>query len=245
MASFFSLHRPISVTAVIPPPSSSSSFSSIFEARPAAKPRPADVIYTISVAVDNLEKAATQPEQQPPAPSSPQSPQPQTHDSLRAAVTQASPSNAEPAQPTNLDGEPLQTVNINIEELARNFGPFRPPPPPMPMPSFTMESAPAPRSVRPTRTRQVTFFTARTPLHRDPTYPTRPQYVEPQNSGRQPFLERMRVRHERWEEGRAQQIREMWRAISVKRQRKLKMKKHKYKKLMRRTRNLRRRLDRL
>ena len=36
---------------------------------------------------------------------------------------------------------------------------------------------------------------------------------------------------------------DMW-AISVKRQRRLKMKKHKYKKLMRRTRNLRRRLDR-
>ena len=34
-------------------------------------------------------------------------------------------------------------------------------------------------------------------------------------------------------------------AISVKRQRKLKMKKHKYKKLMRRTRNLRRKLDQL
>ena len=32
--------------------------------------------------------------------------------------------------------------------------------------------------------------------------------------------------------------------ISVKRQRKLKMKKHKYKKLMKRTRNLRRKLDR-
>jgi hypothetical protein len=33
-------------------------------------------------------------------------------------------------------------------------------------------------------------------------------------------------------------------AISVKRQRKLKMKKHKYKKLMKRTRNLRRRIER-
>ena len=37
--------------------------------------------------------------------------------------------------------------------------------------------------------------------------------------------------------------RTMW-TISVKRQRKLKMKKHKYKKLMKKTRNLRRRLDR-
>ena len=37
----------------------------------------------------------------------------------------------------------------------------------------------------------------------------------------------------------------MWHLISVKRQRKLKMKKHKYKKLMKRTKNLRRRLDRV
>lgn len=36
----------------------------------------------------------------------------------------------------------------------------------------------------------------------------------------------------------------VWQLISVKRQRKLKMKKHKYKKLMRRTKNLRRKLDR-
>ena len=35
-----------------------------------------------------------------------------------------------------------------------------------------------------------------------------------------------------------------WHAISVKRQRKLKMKKHKYKKLMKRTKNLRKKLDR-
>lgn len=39
--------------------------------------------------------------------------------------------------------------------------------------------------------------------------------------------------------------REVWRAISVRRQRKLKMKKHKYKKLMKRTKFLRRKLDRL
>jgi Mitochondrial domain of unknown function (DUF1713) len=69
------------------------------------------------------------------------------------------------------------------------------------------------------------------------------------------FLERMRQRQVRWEEFRSglfdQVIKEdavqrgvFW-AISVKRQRKLKMKKHKYKKLMRKTRNLRRRLDRV
>jgi hypothetical protein len=55
-----------------------------------------------------------------------------------------------------------------------------------------------------------------------------------------PFLSRMKARQEQY---RIQRGEDMY-AISVKRQRKLKMKKHKYKKLMRRTRNLRRRLDR-
>ena len=63
---------------------------------------------------------------------------------------------------------------------------------------------------------------------------------------RQPFLNHMRERHLRWEEVRQRKVvrPKIWTAISVRRQRKLKMKKHKYKKLMRRTRNLRRKLDR-
>jgi len=82
---------------------------------------------------------------------------------------------------------------------------------------------------------------------------------------RQPFLERMRRRQQLYLQGQhskilermgeQQQPRSMIRRapsekrikmllISVKRQRKLKMKKHKYKKLMKRTRTLRRRLDR-
>lgn len=55
------------------------------------------------------------------------------------------------------------------------------------------------------------------------------------------FLERLAQRQLRFDE--AQTRRDMH-AISVKRQRKLKMKKKKYKKLMKRTRNLRRKLDR-
>jgi hypothetical protein len=59
----------------------------------------------------------------------------------------------------------------------------------------------------------------------------------------QPFLERMRQRQNtRYREN---QMHPGMLAISVKRQRKLKMKKHKYKKLMKRTRLLRRKLDRL
>ncbi|KAI4287237.1 MAG: hypothetical protein L6R35_003503 [Caloplaca aegaea] len=60
----------------------------------------------------------------------------------------------------------------------------------------------------------------------------------------QPFLDRMKKRQQSWEDGLTGKKRQIWQSISVKRQRKLKMKKHKYKKMMRKTRNLRRRLDR-
>lgn len=58
------------------------------------------------------------------------------------------------------------------------------------------------------------------------------------------FLERMALRQLQHEATREQRRPSMY-AISVKRQRKLKMKKKKYKKLMRKTRNIRRKLDRL
>jgi hypothetical protein len=63
---------------------------------------------------------------------------------------------------------------------------------------------------------------------------------------RQSFLERMSIRQRDHAERRMEEESErgIMQAISVRRQRKLKMKKHKYKKLMRKTRNLRRRLDR-
>ncbi len=68
-----------------------------------------------------------------------------------------------------------------------------------------------------------------------------PQIIE-ESAVPRSFLERMAVRHLKYEE--AQRQREKLLAISVKRIRKLKMKKKKYKKLMKRTRNLRRRQDR-
>ena len=58
---------------------------------------------------------------------------------------------------------------------------------------------------------------------------------------RQPFRQRMWLRQQESAQRRQEKDGGML-LISVKRQRKLKMKKHKYKKLMRRTRNLRRRL---
>ncbi len=84
----------------------------------------------------------------------------------------------------------------------------------------------------------------------------RTSHVPPSASpshNRQPFLNRLRNRQIEWERThnwgglspRANEDIAVWKAISVRRQRKLKMKKHKYKKLMKRTRNLRRKLDRV
>ena len=231
MASFFSLHRPISVTAAVPPHSSHATFSSIFTPRVVQNPRPAEVIYTLSVAVDALEKTATQAEQEPQillktsSASLASQSEPLRQEIIRAAVTQASTSNAEP---TNLDGQSTQIIHVNIEDLARRLRPFWTPPAPVPIESPVEEvSHTHVQLMRAARPRPNNFFKARLPFHRDPSYPSRAQYIEPRNSGRTPFLDRMRIRQERWEDDRADIRREMWRAISVKRQRKLKMKKHK------------------
>jgi hypothetical protein len=93
---------------------------------------------------------------------------------------------------------------------------------------------------------EVTYMAHSSPLIADIEEPETSSH-EIQEPGAAPtrFRERMNIRQERYEEFLEKRGEEgaIW-AISVKRQRKLKMKKHKYKKLMRRTRNLRRRLDR-
>ncbi|KAI4124980.1 MAG: hypothetical protein LQ338_004530 [Usnochroma carphineum] len=104
-------------------------------------------------------------------------------------------------------------------------------------------------SARPAKPRRAQFSQPLTPnevtlidMSPPPSSPS-PSFFP--SSPRQPFLTRMRKRQQAWEAGLdGKNKREIWRLISVKRQRKLKMKKHKYKKLMRKTRNLRRRLDR-
>lgn len=185
---------------------------------------------------------------------------------LRAAVTQASPSNADPS-PHHLD-LPAKTFHINLQELVKNFRPYMRPPPPVPMGSALPEEAqqntsqqaePQSESVITQKTFTTTltihentyrsghksYKTHTTPIVEGPGSSAgereKEVYLPPAPRG-QPFLGRMRERQlqyiDRSGDG------EIWHAISVKRQRKLKMKKHKYKKLMKRTKNLRRRLDR-
>ncbi|KAI9694456.1 MAG: hypothetical protein M1822_000072 [Bathelium mastoideum] len=97
---------------------------------------------------------------------------------------------------------------------------------------------------------QKTYTASTSPLEEVPG-PSSNQIIEPalkeQAKIQQPFLQRMKTRQRRLEEfreDRSKGVKGKMLLISVKRQRKLKMKKHKYKKLMKRTRNLRRKLDR-
>ncbi len=237
VASFFSIHRPISVTASVPPSSTSTAFSNIFSARSKSKPQPADVIYTLSSAVNMLEgahgsqQAHAQPQQTP------------EEVELRVAVTEASVSNAE-SGPKHLDGAPGNELGMSLQKLADRFRPFMPPPPPVPM----GDVAEPVREEQP-KTQKKAYTTVLTIL--ESTHPNGQKTYEARTSAiveepsrvpsprRAPgavstsFLERMRIRQEKLEDFRDERARDM-KAISVKRQRKLKMKKHKYKKLQKR-----------
>lgn len=227
---------------------------------------------------------------------------------LRAAVTQASSSNAEPVK--HLDGAPGQPLQLNMEELLKNFRPFVPPPPPSRMGSLdvaelrdTDQGASQPAESGEVTTMQKSYSTIITltenthssgrksyEVRTFPFQETRslPLLTTSQAKSfpqlhpsfatvpHQQFLKRMQERQEEWEDFRDEYVKNKslgrirdrtpepreklrdfrdprigdngfggYQTLSVKRQRKMKMKKHKYKKLMRRTRNLRRKLDRL
>jgi hypothetical protein len=233
----------LSVAASFPAITTPEAFSSIFAPRKSSKPQPTEVIYTLSSTLNGLESAVHQQQQQQQTSNS--------EEDLRAAVTQASTSNAECGQ-THLDGVPHQDIKLSIQDLAKRFRPFNPPPVPVPMSSeeadVSKERNPETSGAQPIRHRFSTVLTIRESTNPNgiKTYSAHTSPLvriqdEPSQKGRKiqapptsllRYMERVRRRQEKIH------------AISVKRQRKLKMKKHKYKKLMKRTRNLRRRLDR-
>ncbi|MCJ1269338.1 hypothetical protein MMC22_009230 [Lobaria immixta] len=247
VASFFSIHRPISVTTSIPPPSNPTAFSTIFTPRNYQKRQSADVIYTISSTVETMENATSHPY--------PQQSQPATLEDadLHTAIASSS----------HVDASQQQDFHIDVEELTKHFRPFQTPPPPV------AETPARKISQRSVTTKQKSYSTVLTIVesihsnghktYKHTTTPFREHSLKYPELGypdaatgisspllpRQPFLNHMRERQLRWEKFREGNKvgPKNWQAISVKRQRKLKMKKHKYKKLMRRTRNLRRKLN--
>ncbi|KAF1962242.1 hypothetical protein CC80DRAFT_570003 [Byssothecium circinans] len=241
ISSFFSLHRPISLTTPIPPVATNSSFDSIFKVRaPSDRKTILNNIQTLSTGIESLEQALRVHERQSP------------EDTLHAE-----------AEVQHLDGPP----QASMDQLMSRFVPFRPPPAPVPF-GQTVESdfladggedalvASMPSKQRAWSTEVVVTESTDASGKRTYSATTAPMVeISVPAAGtsqevddvaiRQPFLERMKQRQDTHTRYRDHRGRPDMLAISVKRQRKLKMKKHKYKKLMKRTRLLRRKLDRL
>ncbi|KAF1981622.1 hypothetical protein K402DRAFT_408302 [Aulographum hederae CBS 113979] len=255
VSSFYSLHRPLSVHSSIPSAVTEESFNSIFERRTRTS-KTAEVISTLGNTVGALESAA------------------QAQEDQAWPALEESDFDADPVR--HLDGAPTSTESV--EQWIGQQYPFNPPPPPQAInhksqrslraiarsskralsetirhQKSTNRSYKATVYVNVTRDAQGQWdvnFERTSPFEEVRAPITRPAIEDPSEKRniRQPFLERMFARHEKWEvymrERTLEKGRHMY-VISVKRQRKLKMKKHKYKKLMKKTRNLRRRLGRL
>ena len=292
ISSFFSLHRPMSVTNYIPHEAGPEAIDAIFAPKKLSSrqsPGPQDVLYTIASAVQSLEANIVQREQNS---QSQQSESRRTN--ITAALTQHHDTHASPSDPhqtQHLDGHPPQInvrsakdVQLIIQEVARHFRPYNTPPAPVPMSDADLDASESeaaaaeaaeeeqaqelerqidnqdrdhasqnplvvPTSLGNSDIRSRKFFTHKAPMvrikdpraYRDLPRGTRyPRAEAPSPTGR--------VRRGGYPEQKVREIkthRPSLYAISVKRQRRLKMKKHKYKKLMRKTRNLRRRLDKL
>ncbi|KAH8813212.1 hypothetical protein F5884DRAFT_787748 [Xylogone sp. PMI_703] len=243
-SAFFSLHRPISLTQNFPKVVTDEAFAAIFTSRIKSN-KASEVITTLTNTLESLDlaagnaKAAGQQDQW----------NPET-DELRAAITAESYRKAETH---HLDGPPNQAIQFPTQFLTASskYQPFHPPPPPKPMdtPESLAAGAEAAESQSPQHRTYTAVLTIEesTDANGDITYMAHssPLVVEEPPATPKRFLERMNIRQERYEEYREQRADETGMlAISVKRQRKLKMKKHKYKKLMKRTRTLRRRLER-
>ncbi|KAL3423488.1 hypothetical protein PVAG01_05235 [Phlyctema vagabunda] len=223
VASFFSLHRPISLTMGVPKKVTDQQFEAIFKSRLSTNARPSEVISTLSSTVENLSAASNGLKR------SSVGQQAQWNaetDELRAAITSESYRKAE-AQ--HLDQNPSESdFQFPQHILTGRYQPFTPPPPPVPM--NTAESlaagAEAAEALEPQQKTytavltieestnengEVTYMAHSSPFVEEPPMPTR-------------FLGRMKIRQERYEEYRDQRSEEnRMETLSVKRQRKLKM----------------------
>jgi len=248
----FAGHLPISPTHVLPPSATDAQFASVFT------PKPKWQVYTetaqqLSSAIDALESTTT------------------------AAPASSSPSEGEGI--IHLDAS--STSAAAMDPMMQAFRNNRPPPPPRPIEDMLAEMEKGKvggiggrKKGRKGKSWQTTitvtewmdgmghstFRAASSPIVRLPSQQQGNVEVvveEPSAVpvGKQPFLERMRTRQQKFLENRGgnsaairsplgKRMPKMI-LISVKRQRKAKMKKHKLKKLRKRTRNLRRKLGKL
>jgi hypothetical protein len=202
---------------------SDEAFANIFTAKRKSNAKPQEVISTLSNTLSKLESVTRQFNLGPQ-----QARWNSETDEIRAAITADSYRKAESQHAP-------QEVAMDFPHhiLSNRYQPFHPPPPPVPM-NMSAETVEV-QEPQYRRYTAVLTIDESTDVNGETTYSAHSSPLEPMPTR---FLDRMQLRQEQSRE------RNMMWAISVKRQRKLKMKKHKYKKLMKRTRNLRRRLDR-
>ncbi|RJE21179.1 hypothetical protein PHISCL_06483 [Aspergillus sclerotialis] len=224
VASFFSLHRPISVTTTVPPPSSSETFDAIFSSKKPPKSAQQDVIYTLSSAIDSMETAAQQ-----------------------HGAEEEGPVYHFDGEGSQFDAMNMSDLKVSVENMARQFRPFQPPPAPVPFDESKDVSEVEQVSPRSTEgssystvltIRESTSPDGRTTfnLHTSPFIRTSdmeaPGAIETDMADPRPgstYIERLR--HNRMQ------------AMSTRRRRRIKMKKHKWKKRLRATRSIRQKLD--
>lgn len=239
------MHRPISVTHSIPKTITEEAFASIFNHARSKGRNVNDVISTLSRTTEDLEGAMAQ----------------------MTVSNQPEPdANGDPVRKIDVrhpDGTE-SSVYVQLNSMAGEFAPFQPPPAPEVQgvsangsESRQLESAASAAEEQ----HQLADEGQQQQQHRvykalftieestDEAGQVRvmahsPQIVQNEGAPRS-FLERMARRQTLFDEAQSGSRDRTMQAISVKRQRKLKMKKKKYKKLMKRTRNERRKLDRL
>ncbi|KAI0126390.1 hypothetical protein BJ170DRAFT_683983 [Xylariales sp. AK1849] len=229
LSTFFSQHRPMSVTQGFPRAVTDDAFARIFAPRSKAG-KYSDVVSALSRTVDELEQPM----------------QDLTISGQDEAATLDADDQLHRIEVRNSDGSE-SSMYVQLNAMSGQFLPFRPPPLPQPELAVTSTKTGAKEAVETTPQYRVykAIFTLEETT--EPNGEVRivahsPTLIDKDSTPRT-FLERKAVRQLRRQEadGRPNEMI----AISVKRQRKLKMKKKKYKKLMKRTRNERRKLDRV
>jgi hypothetical protein len=240
LSTFFALHRPISVTQLMPKSVSDDAFARIFASR-TRNNRVADVLSTLSQTVSDLEEPLSNLNIA-------------NGDKQRSQEAQDAEEGAAKLSLKHSDGSETN-LHIQLNPMAGQYLPYAAPPAPEPLAETEIDAESANSAIveelaeeQDTQTRVYkAMVTIEETVDADGQVKVvahSPELVEEGAERPRSFLERMAWRQLRYDEARRHQGRTM-QAISVRRQRKLRMKKKKYKKLMKRTRNLRRKLDRL
>lgn len=216
------------MTTTVPPIATPEAFDAIFSKK-FLKNNPDDVIFTLSSTVQSMENSTPG--------------MGEAEDQFNSTIQQTFTADVN-GELRMHDGH---EIGVTVEEYTRRLQPFNPPPPPVPMDMTTTSTSPS-NVVEEETSTYSTVLTIREQRHADgrKTYEAstgpfvRSDMEDPAHgftidaptgsTSGMTYIER--VRHNR-----------TMHTLSTKRRRKIKMKKHKFKKLMRRTRTLRRKLD--